>query len=58
MQIKASKTMNKAHKKYSQPSSKGHRKCRVQLTFLVSVSRKLKIHMLFTLEDMSVFLVL
>ena len=34
---------NKTPKKYSQPSSNGHREYRVRMTFLVSVSIKLKI---------------
>ena len=34
---------NKTPKRYSQPSSRGHREYRVRMTFLVSVSIKLKI---------------
>ena len=33
---------NKPPKRYSQPSSRGHREYRVRMTFLVSVSIKLK----------------
>ena len=43
MQVKISKTMTKTPKKYSRPSSRGHRKYRVQMMFLVSISTKLKI---------------
>ena len=43
MQIKASKTKSETPKKYSRPSSKGHREYKVQMTFLVSFSIKLKI---------------
>ena len=34
------KNKNKTPKKYSQPSSRGHRECRVRMTFLIAVSIK------------------
>ena len=40
MQIRASRTKSETPKKYSHPSSRGHRECRV--TFLVFDSIKLK----------------
>ena len=39
MQTRTSKTMNKTPKKYSRSSSRGYRKYRVQMTFLVSVTK-------------------
>ena len=44
---KYNQTMNKTPPKYSRPSSRGHRKYRVQMTFLVTVSIKLKIQTCF-----------
>ena len=38
-----SETNSKTPKKYSRPSSRGHREYMVRMTFLVSVSIKLKI---------------
>ena len=43
MQKRTNKTRNKTHKKYSRPSSWGHRKYREPKTFLMPVSIKLKI---------------
>ena len=43
MQIRASRTMSKTSKKYSWPSSRARCEYRVQMTFLVFVSVKLKI---------------
>ena len=43
MQIRASRTKSETPKKYSLLSSRGHHECRVQMTFLVSVSIKVKI---------------
>ena len=40
---RTSRTKTKTPKKYSRPSLRGHREYRVQMTFLVSVSIKLKI---------------
>ena len=47
MQIRTSKIMNKTPKKYSHPSSREHRKYKVQIAFLVSVSIKLWIYLYF-----------
>ena len=42
MQKRANKTRNKSPKTYSQLSPRGHREYRVPMTFLVSISIKLK----------------
>ena len=43
MQIRAIRTKSKTPQKYLRPSSRGHLEYRVGMTFLVSVSIKLKI---------------